>query len=144
MLICTPLLSYGSSTVLTSPLLLFREHNIILSPAGSPPIDASACAGEISDRCCLRRGGEGTRLATRAPCSRCATVESAVKDPADSGWFNDGGACALNGERHGGLEDPHVTSDLTKSDFATRSNARCNIRSYRLQQRETYDKNNII
>lgn len=34
--------SYGSNTVLGSPLLSFRKHKIILSPATSPPIDASS------------------------------------------------------------------------------------------------------
>jgi hypothetical protein len=42
MFICMPLPSYGPNTVLSFPLLLFRKHNIILSPTGSPPIDASA------------------------------------------------------------------------------------------------------
>ena len=51
---------------------------------------------------------------TRAHAQDVQPLESAAKDPADGGWFDDSGACALNGGRHGGLEDPHVTSDLTK------------------------------
>ena len=129
MLICMPLPPHGSSTVLSSPLLLFRKHNIILSPATSP-IDASASADEIGGRRCLWCGGEGTRLTTRTQCSRCATVGERGKGSGGRRWFDDGGAHALNGGRHGGLEDSRVTSDPTKSDFTTRSNARCNIRSY--------------
>jgi hypothetical protein len=105
-----------------------------------PAPEPTRLAADVA--CDAEAKGLASRLARRA--QDVQPSKSAAKDPADSGWFNDGGACALNGERHGGLEDPHVTSDLTKSDFATRSNARCNIRSYRLQQREIYDKNNII
>jgi hypothetical protein len=79
MLICTLLPSYGSSIVLSSPLLSFRKHNIILSPTVFfPLIDASTWADVIDNRCCLRRGGEGTHLGL-APCSRCPTVEERDK-----------------------------------------------------------------
>jgi hypothetical protein len=59
MLICMSLPSYGSSTVLSSLMLSFRKHNIILYPAASPPID------EIGDgRCCVAEAkGLASRLA---------------------------------------------------------------------------------
>ena len=62
MLIYTPLPSYASSTVVSSPLLSFRKHNIILSLAAS--ISSHGC--QRLSRQDWRRGGEGTRLATRA------------------------------------------------------------------------------
>jgi hypothetical protein len=108
------------------PLLSSRFANttFILYTTASPPINASAWAGEIGGGRCLWNGGEGTRLTTCARAQDAQLSETAAKDPADSEWFFDGRACVLNGGRHGALEDLHVTGDSTKSDFATRSNAR--------------------
>jgi hypothetical protein len=97
-LICTTLRSYGSSIVLSSPLLLFRKHNIILFVVAPPPIDASTWAEMIGDVCWLWCRGEGTRLVTHArACGQDAQPsESAANDPEDGECFDDGGACATS------------------------------------------------
>jgi hypothetical protein len=67
MLIYTPLPSYGSSTVLSSPLLLFRKHNIIVSPAASPSIDVPEPRRLVADVACgVEDPVEIDRLATHA------------------------------------------------------------------------------
>ena len=79
------------------------------------------------------------------PCSRCATIGERGKG--SDGWRMVRWRWGLCTQRRVtwwlGGSACHKWSNQ-KNDFATRSNARWNIRSYRLQQREIYDKNNII
>ena len=142
MLIYTQLSSYGSSTVLSSPLLSFWNTTLssplLLLLPSVPAHEPTRLAADVA------YGAEAKGLVSR-PCSRCATIGECGKRSSGrrmvrwrwglcaqrrAPWWLGGSAC-------------HKWSNQ-KNDFATRSNARWNIRSYRLQQREIYDKNNII
>jgi hypothetical protein len=74
MLIYTPLPFYESSTVLSSPLLLFRKHNIIVSllAVASPSIDAPEPRRLVAGVSCCVEERDSPR--DSRPCLRCATI----------------------------------------------------------------------